>query len=101
MGARRVFALVKHLPPGAATWVSVFGAQAVWTQEHELLASLIEVVHHQTVTLVKLLGGKGSHMDELHIPRPGEDPAPATNGHDGVQRLGSAAEVAAFLSAKG
>lgn len=91
IGLRRCYQLVRYLPPGSATWIAVHGQEAVWTTDNELAALNVEVTHHQTRVLARLLGAK-QDMDVLKVPRPdGAEP------RDDVQRLPTTEAVAAFL----
>lgn len=92
IGLRRCYQLVRYLPPGSATWVAVHGQQAVWSTDNELAALMVEVVHHQTRVLARLLGAK-QDLEAIRIPRPDS----ATEPRDDVQRLSTTEDVARFL----
>lgn len=97
IGLRRIVRLVEHLPPGSATWIAAHGQVALWETTHELLALLIEVVHHQTRMIAKAFGGRDIG-EPLRLPRPYEPTTP--DEAQRVQRLESVEDVAGFLGLK-
>lgn len=89
---RRILRLAEALPPGSATHIAIHGQAALWTTEHELLAIVVEVLHHQTATIAKAFGGRGD-TTPLKLPRPYDE----AERRDDVQRLETGEDVAALF----
>ncbi len=78
-------ALVSGLPPGSRSWVALHGPAALWTDTHELLAIVAELVDVGNVYLFEAFRkrtktGAPAGRDRppaLRIPRPAREP-PAT-----------------------
>jgi hypothetical protein len=71
IGTRRLWALTKFLPRGAQVHLEL-EPSVVWTQEDELLATLIEVVDVGNRTFIKANSKQGTKQPKpIVIPRPG------------------------------
>lgn len=94
MGARRVLALTRGLPPDSALARSINPEAAAWGNTEELLAVLAELIDHGNRLLFSVNRGKGTRIPEpIKIRRPGsivEDIKRAPASH---------AEVIAFFGA--
>ena len=77
---RKLYAHVKHLGPHSATARHL---DAAWGPEHELLATIAEILHASLRMFLAANGGK-KIPDQMTIPRPegiapkAEPPAPVT-----------------------
>jgi hypothetical protein len=67
VGVRRVRALIRGLPTDAAFVRSQLGPTAAWTNDSEMLASLVELTH---ANLRAKAGKKAGNIPPLRIPRP-------------------------------
>lgn len=74
---RRLAALILYLPPTSAVARIHQTAADRWTQDHELLATLITVVDAASLRLVKLFAKKGTKLPKpVHVDRPYETKRP-------------------------
>lgn len=70
-GVRRLIALVGNLPRDSATARQLDTLDG-WTQEHELLATIVDMMGENTRVALAAAGVK-KLPDPVRFPRPGED----------------------------
>jgi hypothetical protein len=94
---RRLLALIRGLPPDAATFRD---EQPSWTQRDELLATLVEVTdawgRQVVATLVALHGGKVRLPEPVRVRHPERAEAEPPEKHITTD----AAEIAAFFKTR-
>lgn len=71
-GARRLWALLRALPPEAAVWRETAPESAGWDLHAQLLASMVEFQQADYLAFLQANSKKGARVPKLQrIPRPG------------------------------
>lgn len=82
---------MKGLPPESATWRK----EAGWTDNEELLASLIETIDGWSRIHAVVMGAQPSKLPrKIHIPRPGDE-------REEPKKAVSIGQLAAFFAGTG
>jgi hypothetical protein len=76
MSAGRLWALVKHLPPGSALAREIDPQGSQWGNTEELLATLVEITDWGNRNFAAVHAKNRKHITPIKIPRPKKPTAP-------------------------